>query len=1347
MGGGLSARSYRAHVYTDRPIYRPGQTVHFKGLVRAESDAQYSLPDLQEVAVTIRDIEYEEIYSERLLLNALGAFNGTLDIEDGAHLGQYVIEVAFADQRAEAYFQVAAYRPPEFEIVVDPARQEIQRSDALDATISARYFFGGPLSDTEVDWAVLAEPYTFRPPWGGQYTFSDRDDPYRCFDCWWRPQPSARDAVLSGSGTTDAQGNLDVSVTGEALEEALSKGAKRLIIEARATGPDNQQIAGRTSVVAHPGPYYIGLASRTYVGQVGDENEIDLVAVDWQGERLPDRAIKVSFYHREWINTFIENEAGGGRWSWETEETLIEALTVSTDDLGEAVASFVPPRGGTYRVVAEPANSTPETASIRASIFVWVAGEDYVSWRRENHDRITLVSDKNTYEVGETAEILIPSPFEGPHYALVTVERKGILRHQVIRLTNNSTIYRLPITEEAIPNIYVSVVLVKGRSDDPAAFKMGLLPLDVKLDPKTLTLDIETPERAEPGDEVTYTVTARDPNGEPISGAGLSLDVVDKAILSLRPRTQTILDRLYARRSLQVTTGSGLVISVNRYQEELAEDLELEAQTFDNRTELERGVADAEMPMSAGASMPTAIAEEKVAEGAAPQQGPSVDVREEFADTAYWAPTLVTDERGQVQVTATLPDNLTTWTIRGVGHTEETIVGEATAELVAAKPLMIRPVAPRFFVVEDRAQLAANVSNNTDGALDVEVNLDAVGLDLSESTPARQTVTIPAHAEAKVTWWVTVQDVETAEMVFTAVSGPYTDASKPRLTTGPDGTLKVLRYTSPDIVGTAGQLTAGGSQTEAIALPPKFDDRQGGLTVKLDPSLAAAMQDGLSYLEHYEYECTEQTVSRFLPNLLTYDALQSLGIDDPELADRLPALIDEGLNKLYQQQNPDGGWGWWHRTQNPKSNAYVSGYVVFALLKARQADVMVKEQVLQNGLGYLETQIQPVGEFENYRNANRQAWLLYVLAEGNRAPARRLDDLYDNREKLSYYARAYLAQALWLRNPGDSRLSTLLSDLNNAAILSATGAHWEEPHYDYWAMNTDTRSTAIVLDTLAKLDPENALIPNVVRWLMVARRAGIWETTQETAWALIALTDWMVETGELDADFDYALYLNEDERAQGTATRQTVKQGTEVHIPIDQLKAETLNALTVARTEGPGRLYYTAHLEVYQPVEEIAAADRGFTVQRRYTLASCEEKDRMACPEVREIQLGDVVRVDITLITSHDRYYVVLEDPLPAGAEAIDTGLATTSLLEQDPTLRREDSHFWWWWHWYSHSELRDEKVVLFADTLGAGTYEYSYTFRATLPGDYHVIPTVVKEFYFPEVFGRSEGRLLTIGQ
>ncbi|MFC1974899.1 alpha-2-macroglobulin, partial [Chloroflexota bacterium] len=404
----------------------------------------------------------------------------------------------------------------------------------------------------------------------------------------------------------------------------------------------------------------------------------------------------------------------------------------------------------------------------------------------------------------------------------------------------------------------------------------------------------------------------------------------------------------------------------------------------------------------------------------------------------------------------------------------------------------------------------------------------------------------------------------------------------------------------------------------------------------------------------------------------------------------------------------------------------------------------VSDRVLANGLNYLQTQIKSEREYKSFREANRQAWLLYVLAEGNAAPRDKLNELFDNREKLSHYARAYLAQALWLVDENDPRLDTLLSDLNNAAIVSATGTHWEENNLDWWAMNTNTRSTAIIIDTLAKLDPDNALTPNAVRWLMVARQFGIWETTQETAWSLIALTDWMLVTGELDADYDYALYLNETELNSGTASRETVQEGATVIVPIASLIADAANALTIARTDGNGRLYYTAHLKVYLPVEKIKPAERGISVSRRYTLVDCTGSAN--CTDVREAKLGDVIRVDLTITAPNDLYYVVVEDPLPAGGEAIDTSLATTSQLAADPTLRRQNSHYWWG-SWYSRGELRDEKVVLFADYLRRGTYTFSYTFRTTLPGDYHVIPTVAQEFYFPEVFGRSEGRLLSIGE
>ncbi len=1367
--------SYNVHLYTDRPIYRPSQKVAFKGVVRTEDDVEFRLPDLGQVHVTVMDAAYEVILDKMVSLSPAGTFNDELTLAAGASLGNYTIAVDFADQHFEDYFQVAAYRPPEFEVVVEPAVAELERGQDVAATVNATYFFGGPLAGAQVTWNLLAESYRFEPPQFGNYTFTDSDDPYTCFDCWWWYSEPVPQSLLSGAGVTDANGQLLLSLDGQQINDLLPSGSQQLILEASVTGPDNQVISGRATLIAHRGEYYIGLSPQEYVADAKKETAVDLVAVDWAGERLPDKQLDVQIVRYEWVNTFVET-AGGGYWSSETKKELVDNLTVTTDRLGEAVARFTPPQGGSYQVIAQDAASLSTgdnqdvaqlpRSNIRSSIFIWVAGEDDVSWRRENNDRITLISDKAEYSPGETAEILIPSPFAGEHEALITIERGRIHQHEVIKMNGSSQVYRLPITAEHAPNIYLSVALVQGREGPQegaaprlAEFKLGILPIDVEPVAQRLTISL-TPsvEQAQPGADVTYQLAVTDVSGQPVE-AEFSLDLVDKAVLTLQPRQpEAIVDAYYHRRDLGISTASGLSVSVNRLLRELAEDLGLEqAQFAADAVESEKDMVGAPMPTMLPEAAPmeeAAVAAEAPAPAAGRQaQIPAgVEVREEFSDTAYWNPVVVTNAQGQAQVSLTLPDNLTTWVMRGVGLTNATVVGEATVELLSTKPLLIRPVAPRFFVVDDKAQLAANVSNNTDAALAVEVTLASEQLLIDPQTPPVQTVTVPARGESKVTWEVAVPDVPEAELVFAAVSqdGQYSDAAKPRLTTGPDGSLLVLRYTAPDIVGTAGQLAEGGSRTEVVALPPNFDEQRGELSVQVDPSLAAGMQAGLTYLEHYPYECTEQTISRFLPNVLTYNALQSLGIENKELADRLPGLIEEGLGKLYVQQKPDGGWGWW---ASDESNVHVTAYVVFALTRAQQAGVDVSATVLANGQNFLLNHLLTIRQLDSTFEANRHAFVLYALAEGGVAPADSLEALLDARDKLSHYGRAYLALALELTNATKygGNIDTLLSDLNNAAILSATGAHWEENYRDWWAMNTDTRSTAIILDTLTRLDPNNALIPNVVRWLMVARQDGIWETTQETAWALIALTDWMVATGELDADYDYSVALNQQELASDSVSRENVQESVKLSVAVADLAAEASNLLTVARTDGNGRLYYSAHLKVYLPVEDIEPAERGMNVSRRYTLESClaeqAEDESVVCNEVREAKLGDVIRVDLTIIAPNDLYYVVVEDPLPAGAEAIDTGLATTSLLAMDPTLTRQSSRYWWWWRWYSRSELRDEKVVLFADYLPKGTYEYSYTMRATLPGDYHVIPTLATEFYFPEVFGRSGGRLLSIGR
>jgi len=1350
--------AHRAHVYTDRPIYRPGQAVYFRGILRAEDDVRYSLPAAETIQVTIYDVAGEEIYRETLPLDGYGTFHGELRLADGAALGQYGINAMLGDESFYADFLVAAYRPPEFEVVVTPEQAELAAGQPTQADVEVRYFFGGPVAGANVEWNVLSAPYRFEPAQFGRYDFTDEGDPWLCRWCWWQ-EPPAPDVVLSGSGTTGADGRITIGLPTEVMT-----GGKRLTVEATVYGRDGQVISGRADVVVHKGEFYVGLAPQQYVGKAGEELGVDVVTVDWAGERWPDQALEVEVYRREWVNTFVEDKLGGGTWEWETVDTLVYTGTLSTGADAEGIVTFTPAEGGSYRVaVGERTPPTPpiggDKGGVRSSTWVWVSGDEYVSWRRENNDRLTLISDKSTYVPGETAEVLIPSPFAGEQWAWITVERGGILQQEIVRLESNSTVYRLPITTGHVPNVYVSVVIVKGpdTGEPVATHKVGYVMLAVEPAEQELAIAV-TPsvEQAQPGDTVSFDVEARDASGEPVRAA-FSLDLVDKAVLSLKPRTpDAILSAFYGQRGLGVATSSGLAISVNRLlQEQMKEVAERAALQGMGRG----GGGGAEVPaaMPSAPAAPMEFAAEDVALRA-PALPAGVQLREEFADTAFWNAAIVTDQSGHASVEVKLPDNLTTWVLRGVGATADTKVGEAAVDLLVTKPLLVRPVAPRFFVVGDEAQLAALVSNNTGETLAVTVTLHATGvtLDATRTTQYETRITIPAHSEQKVTWWITVEDVEAADVAMSAVAGAYSDAARPRLTTGPEGTLLVHRYAAPEIVGTGGQLVGEETRTEVIALPPKYDDRQGALSVRLDPSLAAGMRDGLAYLEHFPYECTEQTVSRFLPNVLTYRALQELEIRDTELEARLPGLVEEGLNKLYLQQHADGGWGWWAEGE---SNPYLTAYVVFALAKAREAGFEVRGGVIESGVGFLESALVRARDLESYREANRQAFILYAMAEAGKTgrASEYVDDLYRNRGRLSHYGRAFLALTLGLIEENDERIRTLLSDIQNAAILSATGAHWEEADYDWWAMNTDTRSTAVILDALARLDPQNALIQQVVRWLMVARQDGIWETTQETSWALIALTDWMAVTGELKGEYDYGVWLNDEVLAEGAVTPDTVDEPVHLQVKIADLLRDVGNRLAIGRGPGEGRLYYTAHLKVYLPVEEIEPLDRGVFVTRQYCspmndeTMNNEQTTPGRCEEVDGAQVGDVVQVRLTVIAPHDLYYVVVEDPLPAGAEAIDTGLATTSELAQEPGLMRETEEqrwydwYYWWWRWYSRSEMRDDKVVLFADYLAAGTYEYTYTFRATLPGEYRVIPTSAHEFYFPEVFGRADGRLFTI--
>jgi uncharacterized protein YfaS (alpha-2-macroglobulin family) len=1315
---------YQVYFQTDKPIYRPGQTVYFKAIVRSDDDARYSLPEQGEgLYLSATDSEGKEVLTDTVSLNAFGTFNGQLTLDAEAPLGYYNISVWLPDPFSKAAgkaagaargkqpaglpwgrqysisFFVAEYRRPEFQVSVTADKAAYVQGDKINVAVQAEYFFGGAVSEAQVEWQVLSSRHWFDYQGQGWYSWTD-DDAYG------ERYYGGQEVIASGSGQTDAQGRLLIPVQADLGKRNYSQD---WTVDVSVTDVNDQVVSGRTSVPVHQGQFYTGLSPERYVGRTGERQNINVLSVDWDSRPYGQANLTVTFYQREWFSVKEESDYGPV-WTTTYSDTAVSTQSVTTNEAGQAQAYFTPDLGGTYRIVATGQDSAGN--EVRSATYLWVSSQRYVSWRQENNDRIELVADKRLYRPGETAKILIPSPFQGQVQALVTVERGRILNHQVITLQSNSEILDLPITAAMAPNAYVSVVIIKGIDETTpvAAFKVGYASIEVSTEQQEIQLTVRSDRsRYSPNDEVVYTIQATDYGGRPVQ-AELALALVDLSVLSLADsNSPPIVQSFYGQRGLGVRTGSGLVLSVDRLNVKLA-------------TEIKGG---------GGGAMEAAR-----------------EIRGDFRDTAYWNAVVTTDQAGQAMVSAKLPDNLTTWRLTARAVSPETLVGETTHDVVSTKDLLVRPVTPRFFVVGDKVTLAAVVHNNTQSPIDVEVRLDAQGVQL-ESQPA-QVASIKAGSRARVEWPVVVQDAEAANLVFSARGGGLSDASKPTAGLPPDQRLPIYKYSTPEVVATAGALAEAGERLEVIALSPRT---AGGseLTIQLEPTLAAGMTEGLTWLENYPYQCTEQTVSRFLPNAMSYRALKKLDLVDPQLEVKLKEQVSVGLQRLYAGVHVDGGWGWW---VNDESNATTTAWVVFGLAKVREAGFAVDENVLANGVGFLQGQLVAPSRLKTASQANMQAFLLYVLAEAGQADLSRTVALYDDkRDLLSHYGKAYLALALHLAQGEEtSRLNVLLSDINNAVITSATGAHWEEDERDWWAWNTDTRSTAIILDVLARLPSSQkvgeGLTPNVVRWLMAARTAGRWETTQETAWALIALTDWMDASGELNANYVWRISLNNVVLGDGQVTPDNILDSITIRKAMAELLREQGNALVIGRSGGEGRLYYSAYLKSYAPVEEVRALNRGLAITRQYIQADdpCLADSKKTCTPVTSARVGDVLQVRLTIVAPNDLYYAVIEDPLPAGTEAVDTSLKTTSQAAEEPELERDSGkRYGWGWWWFSHSELRDEKVALFASYLPRGTYQYTYQVRASIAGEFRVLPATGQEFYFPEVFGRSDGATMTI--
>jgi uncharacterized protein YfaS (alpha-2-macroglobulin family) len=1332
---GLDARNNApspvfAYIYTDRPIYRPGDTVHYKGIVRDTNYGRYAIPGIQTMEINISNASFfeegglDEAFT--VTLDDSGTFSGEYVLSEDLGLGSYQFSLRGPGYSAYRAFSVADYRKPEFLITMIPEHEELLRGDEVDVVLEARYFFGGPATDLAVSWNIFHDKYRLAQPVPGPfYYFGDSGDFY-----FGQPQPFPGDSsfgnyLTGGSGQTDGEGRLTISLPADLLKD-VEEGSHTVTVEASVSDLANFPVSARTSVTMHAAETYVGVVPANYIVSAGRSVDFDLLSVDWDGRTVPNQGGEVVFYRREWQRN-RDSSFGAYRTLWEPVDTEVGRTQVVTDGQGKATASFVPESGGTYLAAATVTDSGGRSHTSSAT--VWVTDSRFFGWRTDPKERrMDLVPDKREYLPGDTARILVQSPFQGPVNAWLTIERGTLLEQQLITLQSSSDVIEIPITPGFAPNVFVSVTAVKGitasEPDNPFAdIRLGIIELVVSPEQFALNLNLVPQEEIfVPGETAVYDIQVTDHRGNGVQ-AELSLAMVDLAVLTLKEdNAPLILEAFYERQPYRSLMGSGLFIS--------GEGLE------------------AEVPVEAlglgGGGGGGGI--QDVALGRAVEE--EEEVRSDFPDTAFWQAKIKTGANGRTSVEIPLPDSLTTWRLSSKvvssPDAADTLVGQSSVDVVVTLPLLLRPVTPRFVTVGDVLQLGTIVNNNTNQAIEAVASLEADGLTLHAAT--EQSITVPAHGRQLVQWQVLVNDVESVDLTFRVEGGGFQDATKPSFGQGPDNLIPVYRYDSEDIVGTSGVLDEAGRRVEAVLLPLGVDPRQGAVAVDLSPSLAAALIETLDYTNNLEFltHCAHAVTDRLLPNIATAVAIEQLGLGQADLASRLDRLIQEGIGQLQSVVKADGGWGWCY---SEESNGWITAYALLALTKANIAGYAVDVIVMDNAIQFMLSHLQePEGLTESYE-VNRQAFFLYVLAERGVNIGGRVEALFNSRRALlDPYARAFLALSYQLTGNGGNNQQALISDLNSSVVLSATGAHWEDESRDFRNLNSDVRGTAIIIDALARIDPGNVLAQEAVRWLMVGRRAQHWATGHETAWGIQALTNWMVVSGELDADYEYMLNVNSETLLEGSFTPANITESRSASVPIGELVLDEVNFIDFQRGLGDGRLYYTVHLDSFINAELVGAASRGISVQRVYYDAACE-RETETCQSIDEIVAGQQVRVELTVIAPNDLLYAIVEDPIPAGAEAIDPGLETSASGFGGGVVRTDLDYrygYWGWWY-FNRIEYRDEKVLFLADFLPAGTYQYTYFLQTNIPGEYQVMPAIAKEEFFPEVFGRSDGMLFTI--
>jgi uncharacterized protein YfaS (alpha-2-macroglobulin family) len=882
-----------AYVYTDRPVYRPGHTVHFKAILRTYSGEKYKVPAGEQVQVLIEDSASKPLLQNNFTVSAFGSIHGDLELPMDSALGYYSVTVRWhgaAGSEGNGGFHVEEYKKPEYEVRVTTSTPRILQGNSIDVTIDAHYFFGEPVAGADVKYVVHTSEY-----WS-PYIERDEDNDISAGDSSAESDQSdeydyAGEQVSEESGKLDQNGQLKVHFPTKLDGHGHDM---RYRIEARVTDAANREISGHNSVVATYGSFAVGITPDNYFFQKGAPINATVVAKDYDGKPVHAR-VRVSILKYNYA-------------SQQVHETVLDTLFSETGADGTARVSFTARDSGSLTMKVSA--TTPENREVTGIDWIWVAASGEQSWFGEDKE-IRLVADKKSYQVGETAHILAMTGM-AESYLLVTTEARTIQSKRVIHATSSTPTIDVPILSEHQPNVFVSLSFLHDNS-----FYQSSKSLKVPAVQQKLQIEIQPSKKQfTPGQDATYTLLAHDYKGKPVAGE-FSVGVVDEAIYGIYPDSSgDINNSFFGPVYDRVSTDSSMSFYFSG----------------------EAGKKEMFLTYRAPTN-PRALAQLK------PEPLVQPKVRKLFPDTALWVADVHTDANGRAESKLTFPDSLTSWRTTVRGATTDTKVGSAINNVIVRKNVMVRLAVPRFFRQGDEVTISAIVHNYLTTAKDVHVSLDVKGLEVLSGATA--VINVPSKGEAKADWRVRATAAQSAVLDAKALTNEESDALEITLPIIPAG-VKLTDAKSGSLVA------ADQEENTTVTLPGNPAQASPTLDISLNSSLAGSIFGALDYLTAYPYGCTEQTMSSFLPNVVVAKAIKDLHIPSTANAGDLDSKIKAGMARLQDFQHDDGGWGWW---KDDESQVFMTAYVVAGFAQVRDAGYDVNVASIAKAQTYLHTSL------------------------------------------------------------------------------------------------------------------------------------------------------------------------------------------------------------------------------------------------------------------------------------------------------------------------------------------------------------------------------------------------------